>query len=311
MVSKLSKNIVQMGSFMRVIVIYFTIILLLTGLSACEKPEPLTTARYEAPDQLFERIERNVHGAENLEQIQEIDHARLGDQAGSTMPPARVLIFSNRELETVLIQKNPLTALDLPLRVLAYESAPNGESKVVFNSFEYLRSRYHLGELVTVEADYNASFARALQGISEEQIASFSSDQMDPDGIITLSSPFDFAKTLERVHAAIQSQDDTVGFGQVDFRARSLELGIIHAPSTLILFGGPAPGAKAMAKSPTLGLDAFCQKFLVWEDDNGQVYLSFNDLLALAERQNAKKLPALRVINYRLNSVFEDALLLD
>lgn len=296
---------------MRVIVVFFTIILLLTGLSACEKSEPLTTARYQAPDQLFERVKRNVHGAANLEQIQEIDHSRLGGQAGSTMPPARVLIFSNRKLETVLIQNNPLTALDLPLRILAYESTPNGESKVIFNSFDYLRSRYDLGELVTVEADYNASIKQALQGVSEAQIASFSDDQMDPDGIITLSSPFDFGTTLERVHAAIQSQDDTVGFGQVDFQTRSLELGIIQAPSTLILFGGPAPGAKAMAKSPTLGLDAFCQKFLVWEDDNGQVYLSFNDLLALAERQGVKKSLALRVINYRLKSIFEDALQLD
>ena len=134
---------------------------------------------------------------------------------------------------------------------------------------------------------------------------------MEPDGIITLSSPFDFPRTLERVHEAIESQDDTVGFGQVDFRARALELGIIQAPSTLILFGGPAPGAKAMAKAPTLGLDAFCQKFLVWEDDDGQVYLSFNDLLALAERQDAKKSPALRVINSRLKSVFGEALQLD
>ena len=99
-----------------------------------------------------------------------------------------------------------------------------------------------------------------------------------------------------------------MNFGRINFQQRARSQGITLNPSTLILFGGPGPGAKAMAKSPTLGLDAFCQKFLVWEDDSGQVFLSFNDLLAIAERQNAKKSPALRVINYRLKSVFSEAL---
>jgi uncharacterized protein (DUF302 family) len=76
----------------------------------------------------------------------------------------------------------------------------------------------------------------------------------------------------------------------------------------LILFGGPAPGAKAMSEAPTLGLDAFCQKFLLWQDNLGKTHLSFNDLLSLADRQGVNKSIALRVINYRLKSVFEEAL---
>jgi uncharacterized protein (DUF302 family) len=63
-----------------------------------------------------------------------------------------------------------------------------------------------------------------------------------------------------------------------------------------------------MAEAPTLGLDAFCQKLLVWEDETGAVKVSFNDLLALADRQQAGKSPALRVINHRLTSTFEAAL---
>ena len=293
---------------MRFTNILLPMLLVIAALSACDKPKPLTDARYEVTDQLFTRIKQNVDEATNLQIIQEIDHSRLGNAAGSIMPPAKVLIFSNPWLETVLIQKNPLIALDLPLRILAYESVPGGESKVIYNSFKYLRSRYDLDELKTVEAEYQQSYSHALQGIDEQHLASFANDQMNPDGIVTLTSNFEYSETIERVQAAIQSQDDTVGFGQVDFSARALEQGIILAPSTLILFGGPAPGAKAMARAPTLGLDAFCQKFLVWEDGNGQVYLSFNDLIALAERQDVKKSPALRVINYRLESVFSEAL---
>ena len=74
------------------------------------------------------------------------------------------------------------------------------------------------------------------------------------------------------------------------------------------MFGAPAPGAKAMAKAPTLGLDAFCQKLLVWEDAAGTVRVSFNDLLALADRQGVPKSLALRVINRRLKATFSEAL---
>lgn len=106
----------------------------------------------------------------------------------------------------------------------------------------------------------------------------------------------------------IGNQDDTLSFGEVDFQAQALKLNTKIKPNTLILFGGPALGAEAMRDSPTLALDVFCQKFLIWQDAQGKTYLSFNDLFVLAERQEAKKSMALRVINYRLKSMFEAAL---
>lgn len=63
----------------------------------------------------------------------------------------------------------------------------------------------------------------------------------------------------------------------------------------MLLFGGPALGAKATAKVPTLGLDALCQKLLVWQDETGTINASYTDLLALAERQGVPKSPALQV----------------
>ena len=148
----------------------------------------------------------------------------------------------------------------------------------------------------------------AINGLPPTAVASFPSDTMSPDGIITIESPYGYEETIERVNAAINSQSDTVHFGAVDFQANARELGIEIAPSYLILFGGPGPGGKAMVEAPTLGLDGFCQKFLIWQDPSGRTHLSFNDLLRLAERQGAKKALALRVINYRLNKTFDDAL---
>ena len=286
----------------------FTIPVVTIALAACSGPEPVTAERYERPDGLFAVLDENVAASETLEKIIEIDHSRLGAEAGSVMPPAKVLIFSNPELEAKLLSVNPLVAIDLPLRVLAYESMSDGSSRAVFNSFDYLQSRYELGDLIELEGMFDDSMAAVLRGVGPENLATFANDSMQPDGITTLDSPFDFDTTVERLAAAIDAQDDTVWFGIVDFQARAQEQSIEIGPSRLLLFGGPAPGAKAMAEAPTLGLDAFCQKLLVWQDETGAVRASFNDLLVLAERQQVRKSPALRVINYRLTSTFENAL---
>lgn len=131
---------------------------------------------------------------------------------------------------------------------------------------------------------------------------------MQPDGITTLESPYNFEETIKRVNDAIEAQDDTVHFGTVDFQANARDLDVEIGPSYMILFGGPGPGGKAMAEATTLELDGFCQKFLIWEDSSGRVFLSFNDLLALADRQGVKKNLPLRVINRRLTKVFAEAL---
>jgi uncharacterized protein (DUF302 family) len=303
-----SSNCVNGRINMSYIKLCFVSMMVLLFMVGCGDSQPLTPERYSGSDELFQQLESNVAANPAWHKVTEIDHSRLGVEAGSSMPPARVLIFSNPQLETALIQQNPLVALDLPLRVLAYEESPGGESKVIYNDFAFVQSRYKLMGQSPFGAAYEQSFAEVLEGIPSGHIGSFQTSVMKNDGIITINSPFNFTVTMERILESIASQDDTVSFGSVDFKAQASEMGIDLLPNTMILFGAPEPGAKAMSKSPTLGLDAFCQKFLVWQDESGQVHLSFNDLLAIAERQGVSKSVALRVINYRLNKVFSEAL---
>ncbi|CAA0121124.1 Uncharacterised protein [Halioglobus japonicus] len=282
-------------------------------IAGCGDAEPVSAERYVGTDQLVSIIDENLVSSANLSKILDIDHSRLAQEAGSVMPPATVLIFSDPALDSELIKLNPLVALDLPLRVLAFEDVGDSASKVIYNSFDFLVSRYQLGPGATksLRTKYNHAMSEITKGVPPEAMASFASDEMKPDGVITIESPYGYQETIDRVKAAINEQKDTVHFGVVDFQANARELGIELNPSYLILFGGPGPGGKAMADAPTLGLDGFCQKFLVWEDASGGVNLSFNDLLALAERQGVTKALALRVINFRLNQVFSDALASD
>lgn len=271
------------------------------------KPAPINESRFVGPDELFAIVDANIRSDPESELIVAIDHARLAAEAGSPMPPARVLIWSNSALEASILQHNPVAAVDLPLRVLAYEDQATGESAVIFNSYDFIAQRYRLPADETLRAAYDAALANALKGIPAAAIKAFATDAMPDDALITLDSPYDFATTEQRVREAIQAQSDTVGFGQVDFAERSKAHGIDLQPLRLILFGGPGPGGKAMASAPTLGLDAFCQKMLIWQDESGTTHVTFNNLLALAKRQKVSSGLPLRVIHHRLQKTFSAA----
>ncbi|MDH5563090.1 MAG: DUF302 domain-containing protein [Nitrospirota bacterium] len=287
--------------------ILFVICLLLLIACSCS-PERVAESRFVEPDKLYRTLEANVRSHQEFEVIIDIDHARLGKKAKSPMPPAHVLIWSDSELEAAILKHNPLAAIDLPLRALAYEDPKTGIAAVIANRFNYLANRYALPNDATIRERYDTDIAKAMANIPSESIVKFSSDSMPDAGLITLNSPYDFATTKTRILDVINSQSDAIVFGELDFAARSQKHGVTLEQVYLILFGAPGPGGKVMASAPTLGLDAFCQKLLIWQDSHGGVNVSFNDLRALAERQQVSSGLALRVVNRRLKETFTKAL---
>lgn len=282
--------------------------LLLSVVGCSGDPEPISESRYIGPDKLFQMLNANIRANPEFEVIVDIDHSRLAAKAGSSMPPAHVLIWSDPKLEAAILKYNPVAAVDLPLRVLAFEDQSTGKAAVIANTFNYVARRHSLPDDENIRTRYGAAIANAMKGIPAESIAKFPSDTIPDSGLIILDSSHDLVKTKTRILNAINAQSDVVVFGKLDFAARAKARGVTLAPLHLILFGAPGPGGKAMVSAPTLGLDAFCQKLLIWQDAGGTVQVIFNDLLALAERQQVSGGIPLRVINRRLKKTFSEAL---
>ena len=103
-------------------------------------------------------------GSHKLTLFAQIDHSDLARGVGLVMQEAHVLIFGNPKGGTPLMIASPLLALDLPLKVLVWQSA-DGRVWVSGNSVDYLRDRYSIpqelvGNLVVVDA----LMQQALQG---------------------------------------------------------------------------------------------------------------------------------------------------
>lgn len=74
-----------------------------------------------------------------------IDQRAEAVAVGLDMPPTTLVIFGNPRAGTPVMVAQPLSALDLPLKVLVTESVP-GEVRVSFNATDYLVQRHGLSE---------------------------------------------------------------------------------------------------------------------------------------------------------------------
>jgi uncharacterized protein (DUF302 family) len=64
-------------------------------------------------------------------------------------------------------------------------------------------------------------------------------------------------------------------FTEIDHAAAAKKFGLDMRPRTVIVFGNPEFERPAMVKTPLLAIDV-PPKALVWEDDQGKVWLSYN-----------------------------------
>lgn len=107
-------------------------------------------------------------------------------------------------------------------------------------------------------------------------------DPSDSNGVVTLASPHDFTTTLGRLTDAMATRQATV-FAQIDHAAGAATAGLALRPTTVVIFGDARAGTPLMLAQQVSGLD-LPLKVLVWQDEAGAVWLSYNDPVWIAHR---------------------------
>jgi uncharacterized protein (DUF302 family) len=105
---------------------------------------------------------------------------------------------------------------------------------------------------------------------------------MAVDGLISLNSSNGPEDTMNRFEAEARAKGLTV-FAHVDHAAGAAAAGLLLLPTDLLIFGSAQAGTPLMQASQTIGVD-LPLKVLVWQDDTGQTWLSYNDPAWLAAR---------------------------
>jgi uncharacterized protein (DUF302 family) len=253
-------------------------VVLTAFLTSCGGQGPASDDVYREVDELFDSV---LTGSPRFKVIAEIDHSRLAAAEGEVMPPARVIIFSDAAVNIPILQLEPRAGLDLPFRVLAY--AENDSSRITYTTAEFLQRRYGL-EFGPELQQYQDQLMKAVAPISEDAIVEMDASRVGEGmGIVTLNSDYDFNQTISRLKDTILEESDTVWFGEIDYQEEAAAIGVDLPPLKLLLWGAPVPGAKAMREFPRMGLDAFCQKTLVYQPPGETVLVMFNDMPAFAK----------------------------
>ena len=254
-------------------------------------------------DSAVKLLDENIS---SLKTIATLDHHGMAAEVGVYTPPSTVTIFSDPKVDIAIIKENQLVSLDLPFKVLCYTEADTTKVSVAYTSAEFIQKRHQLEDSVLL--DYNSHMRKILASFPEEMISKTKVNSVDEGfGIVKIKSDFDYATTVQNLRDIVMSQGDTKWFADIDYQKEAADLDITIRPTILLLFGGPGPGGKAMMTSPKIGLDAFCQKLLVYENSNGEVWVAYNDIVAFAELYYTQSTKPQQMINQRLNMTFSKA----
>lgn len=103
-----------------------------------------------------------------------------------------------------------------------------------------------------------------------------------PSGIIDAPSRYSVPETLARLQSILREKGIKV-FALVDHSGEAEKAGLAMRPTQLLIFGSPKSGTPLMVASPRLAID-LPLKALAWQDEQEQVWLSYNSSEYLQQR---------------------------
>lgn len=110
----------------------------------------------------------------------------------------------------------------------------------------------------------------------------FSTTTLAVDVIIKKTSPHSVQDTLDRLEGIVKGKGFNV-FARVDHAAGAEKVGESLRPTQLLIFGNPKAGTPLMNSAQSAGLD-LPMRVAAWEDEEGKVWLAYNDPQCLVDR---------------------------
>lgn len=111
-------------------------------------------------DDNLERL-RGLLSTKGLTLFALVDHSGEAERVAQHLPNTKLVIFGNAAAGTPLMVASPLSALDLPLKILIWED-DTGATFVSYNSPAFVGSRHHLSSELTGHIAAIESLAETL-----------------------------------------------------------------------------------------------------------------------------------------------------
>jgi uncharacterized protein (DUF302 family) len=107
-------------------------------------------------------------------------------------------------------------------------------------------------------------------------------DQAANNGIVDKPSNHSVDETVEKLKGILQGKGITL-FTTIDHSGEAAKGGMKMRPTKLLIFGNPKGGTPLMLAAPSSAID-LPLKILVWEDEQGKAWVSYNSPTYLQKR---------------------------
>ena len=107
---------------------------------------------------------------------------------------------------------------------------------------------------------------------------------MSGQGIVDIPSHHPVDQTVDKIRGILAAKGVTL-FALVDHSGEAEKVGMKMRPTKLLIFGSPKAGTPVMLAAPSIAID-LPLKLLVWEDESGKVWISYNSADYLRARHN-------------------------
>jgi uncharacterized protein (DUF302 family) len=102
------------------------------------------------------------------------------------------------------------------------------------------------------------------------------------NGIIHIPSSHSVDEVVSKLQSVLAGKGVTV-FALIDHSGEAEKAGMHMRPTKLLIFGNPKGGTPLMLAAPSIAIDLPI-KILVWEDEQGKVWVSYNSPQYLQQR---------------------------
>lgn len=205
-----------------------------------------------------------------------VNHSAAAASVDLELAPNQV-IFARppKFIEKRLLRKSDTIGLDMPFKLLVFEDS-NGDIKLSVNTLGYLIDRHKI------------SIRDFVLRMTDKLIEQFGTLADQGHGLISVKSSQSIEDTVQALQDAISVNPDVRIPLVLDYKINSSKKSHKREQKSfpvLIVFGNPNVGTPLMQADPRIGID-LPLKFLVWQDQQGQVNITYNDPHFIANRIN-------------------------
>ncbi len=227
------------------------------------------TSVQEVVDQLTFTLE-----GQGFEIVTMVNFQVAAESIGVEIRPTTVILATNPSLETPLIRWQQTVALDFPSKFLIFEDE-QGEIQLEHSTVGAFIDRHEV-ELKDAKFRKYSDLLNQFGNVG--------------NGIVFVQSHQSVDETAEALLIRLQDLGLMIFVPNViDFQQQALQRGGGYIrPTRLVIFGTPAVGIPLVENMQSIGLD-LPAKFLIFEDENSQVFIAFNDPRFLAKKHNLQR----------------------